>query len=35
MYRGYTIPADMLGYPEAERQYAVDLTVDRRGMIFG
>lgn len=26
----YTIPADMLGYPEAERQYAaVDLTVDR------
>jgi hypothetical protein len=26
----YTIPADMLGYPEAERQYAsVDFTVDR------
>ena len=29
-YGTYTIPADMLGYPEAERQYAaVDLTVDR------
>ncbi|WP_211162672.1 TonB-dependent receptor [Alteromonas ponticola] len=26
----YTIPADLLGYPEAERQYAaVDFTVDR------